>query len=144
MDGALQSIPSLDLLATLLVVQPRIWVASLAARPHDCLLSSSLTTTKFPIGLLPATQPPAYCIAEVNPLQGQKLAFILLAFPELHANRFSRPSAPSVSIEAWETFSGKTQAKKALSPSAPLLSSVTNYPSPSSRSPAFPLFNLGF
>jgi len=52
-----QRIRDINLLAMLLVIQPRKLVASLVARAHGCLLSNSLTTKTFPTGLLPTRQP---------------------------------------------------------------------------------------
>ena len=118
-------------------------MSSLAARANGCLLSSSLTNSSFPTGLCSARQPPACAIAMVSPLQGQKMASVLLAFHEVPANTCSPPpSAPVLSREAWETFLGKIQAKKALSLSAPLLSTVLEFHFPFSCSPIFPLFTL--
>lgn len=72
--------PCLHLLARVLLTQPRTLLASLAARALVCLLPSPLHTKTFPMGLLPTRQPPACVFAEVSPLQGQKLAFILWDF----------------------------------------------------------------
>ena len=91
MDAITWIIPSLRLLAALLVVQPRTLMAFLAARAHGCLLSSLLTTKSIPTGLLPAQQPPACAIAKVSPLPGQKLAFALAGFHEVPTNTCSPP-----------------------------------------------------
>ena len=85
-----------------LLTQPRMLLASLAARAQRSPLPSPLPTKTFPIGLLPTRQLPACVFAEVSPLQGQKLAFVLwdfMKFLSIPALLFLDPSSEAQRIE---------------------------------------------